>query len=128
MQLFLVMGIFISVAFLVLLSGFTLPVGLSISILVSAVAVDSYSTYRSLKAGGTEANPIVRFLFKRIGFNATLVLVWIAWALIIHFKVITALPQQQTALALAYWVIPVNNFLVVWKYKQRAKKAAESTT
>ena len=61
------MVVMLGTATLILYSGFTLPTEVALSILVLAIASDSLTTYLCLRAKGREGNPVMAFLFRRLG-------------------------------------------------------------
>jgi len=124
MRTFLVIGLMVLVALFLFFSGFTLPVAVSVGILVLALACDSYTTYRCLKVGAKEANPLIKFLFDRIGFRNTTILWWILWAVIITFYVMNAQPQTMAIKAVVYWIVPLNNLRVYVRILGKQKKAS----
>lgn len=103
----------------VLLSGLAFPTVIALLILVLAVAADFYTTLRCLKRSGKEGNPIVAFLFRKIGLFKSFGLLVVIWTC---FIVLRWLPQSesiQTAVALSYWLVPVNNLLVLVRLKRK---------
>jgi len=100
-------------ACLIFISGFTLPTIAALSILILAITADFYTTWRCLKVRGREGNPMVAFLFKRVGLRASFGLMVGLWALIIIFRFLPAVEGVQTAIALVYWVVPLNNLIVL---------------
>jgi len=107
------------VAIAVFLSGFTMPTSIAILVLVLAIASDTTTTYLCLRKKGQEGNPVVARLFKRLGFKGTTV-IWLAiWVLIIYFRVLPATEQVQTAVAFAYWLVPMNNLMVLRRLTKR---------
>jgi len=126
MQLFKGMVMLIAVAVFILYSGIVLPTYAALLLLVMALIMDTVTTYRCLKLGGVEANPIVRFFFKRIGFFPTLVLWYGVWFMIITYRIAPAVPEVQTAIAFAYWTVPMNNARVLKKLRLKQKREAEA--
>ena len=106
-------------AFLVLLSGFTLPTAVALLVLASAVASDFYTTWRCLQVKGKEGNPVMAFLFKRVGIPKSFAIMVVVWTV---FVLLRWLPQSegiQTAVALAYWLVPLNNLTVLAKLRRK---------
>jgi len=107
------------VAIAVFLSGFSMATPVAILVLVLAIASDTTTTYLCLRKKGQEGNPIVARLFKKLGYKGTTV-IWLAiWAAIIWFRVLPATEQVQTAVALAYWLVPMNNLMVLRRLTKR---------
>jgi len=118
MFVMLMMGI----AVVVFLSGFVIPTPIAILVLVVAILSDTTTTYLCLRKKGQEGNPVVARLFKKLGYRGTTA-VWLGiWALIIWFRVLPASEQVQTAVALAYWIVPVNNLWVLRRLSKRNPK------
>jgi len=114
-------ALIVGVAVAVLLSGLNLPTYLAILVLVCAVGADSLTTWLCTRKRGREGNPIVAVLFKRLGFKGTLVLWWTIWMMIIWFRILPAPESVQTAIAVAYWCVPVNNLIVLRRLTLRAR-------
>ena len=107
------------VAIVVFLSGFTMPTSVAISVLVLAIFSDTTTTYLCLRKKGQEGNPVVARLFKKLGYKGTTA-VWLGiWVLIIYFRVLPAGEQVQTAVAFAYWLVPMNNLMVLRRLTKR---------
>ncbi len=106
-------------ATLVLLSGFTLPTAVALLVLASAVTSDFYTTWRCLQAKGKEGNPVVAFLFKKVGIPKSFAILVAMWTV---FVLLRWLPQSegiQTAVAIAYWLVPLNNLTVLAKLRRK---------
>lgn len=108
-------------ACLIMLSGYRMPAGWPIPVLVTAIMADYLSTYLCLQAGGREGNPVVAAVFKRAGIWGTFALSCILWACIIEFRIAQSDACSQTAIALAYWLVPVNNVIVLVRLNRRKK-------
>lgn len=107
------MTLCMSVAVAVFLSGFVMPTPIAILVLVLAIFSDTFTTYLCLMKKGQEGNPVVAKLFKKLGYKGTTA-VWLGiWALIIWFRVLPASETVQTAVAIAYWLVPMNNLWVL---------------
>ncbi len=107
-------------ACLIFISGFTLPTIAALSILILAVIADFYTTWRCLKERGREGNPMVAFLFKRMGLRAVFCLMAGLWTLIVIFRFLPAVEGVQTAIALVYWVVPLNNLLALRRLRRKS--------
>lgn len=113
------------VAIAVFLSGFVMPTLVAVSVLVLAILSDTTTTYLCLRKKGQEGNPVVARLFKRLGYKGT-TMVWLGiWVLIIWFRVLPASETVQTAVALAYWMVPINNLWVLRRLSKRNNATAE---
>lgn len=106
-------------ALLILLSGFALPTAIALLVFVLAITSDFYTTHRCLKNRGREGNPMVGFLFKRVGVYKTFGLMAVFWVCIIWFKWLPSTEGVQTAVALVYWLVPINNLIVLRKLSKR---------
>lgn len=115
------MVVMLGTATLILYSGFTLPTEVALSILVLAIASDSLTTYLCLRAKGREGNPVMAFLFRRLGVKGTIGLWAVLWMPIIIFRFIPAVAGVQTAIALVYWLVPVNNLAVLIRLRRKAR-------
>ena len=107
------------VAIAVFLSGFTLPTSIAITVLILAIASDTTTTYLCLRKKGEEGNPVVAKLFKKLGYKGTTAVWLVIWVLIIYFRVLPATEQVQTAVAFAYWIVPMNNLMVLRRLTKR---------
>jgi len=114
-------------ATLILLSGFRLPTQFALMVLLLAVTSDFYTTWECLKMRGREGNPVVAFLFKRVGLRRTFGVMAIAWTCSITFRWLPSVEGIQTAVALAYWLVPVNNIIVLVRLSRKARRACEPT-
>jgi len=119
MKFFVFMALVLGTACLILLSGFALPTVTALLILVSAVTADFYTTWRWLKERGREGNPMIAFLFKKLGVYKSFGLLAGLWVFIIVFRWLPAPEGIQTAVALSYWLVPVNNILALMKLMRR---------
>ena len=94
-------------ACLIMLSEYKLPAGWPIPVLVTAIMMDFLTTY----------------LFKRAGIWGTFMASCVLWAIIIHFRVAPSNLGSQTAVALAYWLVPVNNVIVLVRLHKKKRMA-----
>jgi len=100
-------------AVLILYSGFTLPTEVALLVLVSAVASDFLTTWRCMRVRGREGNPAAAFLFRKIGLLKSYILLAGIWVCFIVFRYMGSSEAIQTAVALSYWLVPVNNLIVL---------------
>ena len=110
-------------ACLIMLSEYKLPAGWPIPVLVTAIMMDFLTTYLCLRVGGREGNRVVAFVFKRAGIWGTFMASCVLWAIIIHFRVAPSNLGSQTAVALAYWLVPVNNVIVLVRLHKKKRMA-----
>lgn len=112
-------ALMLGVCYAVFLTGFTLSTPVNVTLLVSAIALDSFTTWLCLRKKGTEGNPVVSRLFKKLGFLGTWSIWAVLWTLIIVFRFVPSNEQSQTAVACAYWLVPINNLWVLWRLAKR---------
>ncbi len=112
-------ALMLGTASLVLLSGLAFPTVVALVVLLSAVASDFYTTLRCLQEKGREGNPVVALLFRKVGIYKTFGLMAILWICFIMFRWIHEPAGTQTAVALIYWYVPVNNMIVLKRLKRR---------
>ena len=91
-----------------------LPFTLFFILLIALVLVDAWSTYKGLKSGAREANPVVRSLSKAVGTKEALTLIkvgylWVAWGYP------PASPVEQWAVLAVYVAVAINNLRVLRK-------------
>ena len=119
MKFFVFIVLIMGTAFLVLLSGFTLPTLIALLVFVLAITSDFYTTWRCLKARGREGNPVMALLFRKVGIRKTFCMMAGLWVCVIMFRWLPSPEGAQTAVALAYWIVPMNNLTVLAKLKRR---------
>lgn len=119
MKYIIFIALLLGTAILVLFSGFTLPTMIALTVLVLAVTSDFYTTWRCLKEKGREGNPVVAFLFRKIGLRKSFGLLVIMWVCFITLRWLPQPESIQTAVALAYWLIPINNLMVLMRLRKR---------
>ena len=112
-------ALMLGTATLVLFSGLAFPTMIALVVLVSAITSDFYTTLRCLKEQGKEGNPVVALLFKRVGVYKTFGLMVCVWTCFIVFRWMHQTEGIQTAVAIAYWLVPVNNMIVLAKLKRK---------
>lgn len=111
---------------LILLSGIRLPYTVALVVLLMAIFTDMMSTYLCLKVSGKEGNPAAAFLMRKLSIWGTFLISACIWSLYIHFMWIRSDMQVETAVALAYWLVPLNNILVLRRLnKQRRVQAVQ---
>jgi len=114
-------------ALTVFLLGFTLPTEIALTVLILAVISDFLTTYLCMRKNGKEGNPMVGFLFKKIGLLKSFAILAGIWVLIIVFRVLPAVALVQTAIAISYWLIPVNNVIVLVRLQKKQLKLKEAS-
>jgi len=103
--------------------GLNPPFSLTCALLMSAVASDYGTTVKATRMGGKEGNPFVGMLFNKIGAERGGLIVVGLFILFVIFVFRNSPPYQQLALASVYWVIPVNNLIII---KRLGKPKAEA--
>lgn len=111
----------LATACLILISGLAFPTVIAVSVLVLAVISDFYTTWRCLKKAGREGNPVMALLFRKIGLGRSFGIMAIVWACFIMFRLLSQTESIQTAVALAYWLVPMNNLMVLKRLKRGGK-------
>ncbi len=102
--------------------GISMPTLASLLLLIGEVAADTTTTYLCLKKHGAESNPVVAFLFKKLGYIWTFVLVWAVWAWLITGNFLRTNELTQTAFVIVYGFVPVNNLVVLWRLSKKEEK------
>jgi len=113
------MALMLGIASLVLFSGLAFPTVISLAVLLSAVILDFYTTLRCLREKGREGNPVMALLFRKVGIYKTFGLMAILWICFIMLRFIHEPASTQTAVALIYWYVPVNNLMVLRRLKRQ---------
>jgi len=107
------------IACLIQISGFVFPTHIAFIVLILAIASDFLTTWTCIRIGGREGNPVMAFLFKRVGLYKTFALMAGVWVCIIVFRWLKTPVSTQTAVALVYWMVPLNNILVLRKLNRK---------
>jgi hypothetical protein len=97
-------------------------------ILAIGVCLDMLSTYLCFINGGQEGNPAAAWMIKKLGIFGLFGTVAAIWAVLFKFVIFApnASIYAQTALAITYWAVPVNNFLVLKRLlRVKASKRAQ---
>ena len=102
----------------------SLPTLIALMIFVSAIILDFVTTWKCLSLGGKEGNPLVAGLFKKIGVKKTFALTATAWILIIVFRWLPTTQIGQTSVALVYWLVPLNNIMVIRRITNAKRRMA----
>lgn len=80
---------------------------------------DHVTTWIGLSIGATEANPLTRFIFNRIGFRSGSLLILLGLLIFVLICWNDLPVYAQLSLILAYSIVPVNNFIVLRKRRKR---------
>lgn len=94
-----------------------LPFAPFFALLVALTLVDAWSTYKGLKAGASEANPIVRKLAKALGVKEALTLIKAAYLYLVWTNPPASPAEQWVPLAL-YAAVALNNLRVLRKLRR----------
>jgi uncharacterized protein (DUF983 family) len=108
------------VSFMVYQMGYRPPLFVTLSLLISAIVGDCVTTMRAIKLGGKEANPLVGFLFKKLGVKGGMIVAMVVMVPIFIYFFLRAPSYQQFAIGYVYWLIPINNLKVI-KRLQKSK-------
>lgn len=120
MKYIMFVALMLATACMILLSGFALPTAASLTVLILAVSADSFTTWLCLRKRGREGNPVVAFLFKKVGVFQTFGLMGCLWTCFIVFRWWSQTDGIQTAVAFAYWLVVANNLIVLRGLHRRA--------
>lgn len=82
-------------------------------ILVSLAIADHFLTRAGLKLGAKEANPVARFVIRKLGMNATLPIVLVFLALMIAFRWESTPVAGQLALVIVWGFIVARNVRIL---------------
>lgn len=96
----------------------TLSQEIFLAVMILLQIVDAWTTYDALRAGGYEANPIMRTLFERIGLREGL---WVAKLLFLAYLIFMPItdPLQQWLAIGVYVVVAINNFHTLRKLRAK---------
>lgn len=108
-------------ALAILLSGLRLPAIIALAVLFIAVGLDFLTTYICLKKGGKESNPIIEFFIKRVGVLGTFGIVAGVWIAFLFLRFLPSSDGGKTAVAITYWLVPINNFMVMKRLDKKNK-------
>jgi hypothetical protein len=111
---------------MIYISEFHLQTIISLAILILAVTSDFITTWLCLRRTGKEGNPVIVTLFKKIGVLGTFGLMACLWVLLIVFRWLPADNGSQTAIALTYWLVPMNNVNVLRRLNRKAHALQET--
>lgn len=103
--------------------GLSPPFSLTCALLMSAVVGDYGTTVKALRMGGKEGNPFVGMLFNKIGVGKGGLIVLGLFILFAIFIFRNSPPYQQLALASIYWVVPINNLIVIKRLRKLKAEA-----
>jgi len=78
---------------------------------------------RGVPQGQRLGNPAIAFLFRKFGVLGTFALMGVVWSLFITLRWWHQGVDVQTAVAFAYWLVPMNNLIVLIKLRRRAARS-----
>jgi len=115
-------------ACLIQISGFAFPTWIALLVLILAIASDFLTTWAYLRKQGREGNPVMALLFRKIGLYKTFGLMAGIWVCFIVFRWLGTTAASQTAVALVYWMIPMNNMVVLVKLNRKTARCVNPST
>lgn len=120
MKFVLFVMLLLGTACLVFISGLVFPTVVALLLLILAVGTDFLTTYLCYEKKGREGNPVMAFLHRKIGLRSSFILMAGVWALIIIIRFVPAVESAQTAIAISYWWVPLNNVAVLRRLSKKA--------
>ena len=120
--------VMLGTACLIQISGFTFPTWIALLVLILAIASDFLTTWACLRKQGREGNPVMALLFRKIGLYKTFGLMAGIWVCFIVFRWLGTTAASQTAVALVYWMIPMNNMVVLVKLNRKTARCVNPST
>jgi hypothetical protein len=115
-------------ACLIQISGFAFTTVVALLILVLAIASDFLTTWVCLRKQGREGNPVIALLFRKIGLYKTFGLMAVLWICFIVFRWLNTPYSSQTAVALVYWMVPINNMVILVRLNKKMARFANPVT
>lgn len=112
------LGMILGMACLIFMSGLQLPFVVALIMLLCAICADFTTTYLCLRAGGQEGNPLVGFLLKKLGVVGAFTVMACIIAMLVLTQFIPSNSSSQTAVAMVYWIVPVNNVMVLRRLRK----------
>ena len=112
--------VMMATAVLILFSGFTLPTVVALLIFILAISLDFLTTWLCLRMKGREGNPLMAFMFRKVGIAWSFGLMALLWVVVILTRFMPAVAGVQTAIALVYWYVPLNNIVVLRRLRRKA--------
>ena len=120
--------VMLGIACLIQISGFAFPTWTALLILILAIASDFLTTWACLRKQSREGNPVMALLFRKIGLYKTFGLMAGIWVCFIVFRWLGTTAVSQTAVALVYWMIPMNNMVVLVKLNRKTARCVNPST
>jgi phosphatidylglycerophosphate synthase len=120
--------VMLGTACLIQISGFAFPTWIALLVLILAIASDFLTTWACLRKQGREGNPVTALLFRKIGLYKTFGLMAGIWVCFIVFRWLGTTAASQTAVALVYWMIPMNNTVVLVKLNRKTARCVNLST
>jgi len=120
--------VMLGAACLIQIFGFAFPTWIALLVLILAIASDFLTTWACLRKRGKEGNPVVALLFRKIGLYKTFGLMVGLWACFIIFRWLNTPDSSQTAVALVYWMVPINNIIVLVRLNRKITKHVNPST
>ena len=120
--------VMLGIACLIQISGFAFPTWIALLVLILAIASDFLTTWACLRKQGSEGNPVMALLFRKIGLYKTFGLMAGIWVCFIVFRWLGTTAASQTAVALVYWMVPMNNIVVLVRLHRKAARGINPST
>lgn len=98
--------------------GLSPPLALTVTLFSAGVVFDYGTTVKASRLGGKEGNPFVNILFKKVGVEKGGLITMALFALMVIFMFRGSPAYMQLAVGCAYWLIPVNNLMVIRRLKK----------
>ena len=115
-------ALMLATACAIFLSGFSLPTTFSLVVLLLAVSSDYVTTWLCARAMGREGNPVIAFLFRKIGIYGTFGVMACMWIVFVVFRWLPEADGVQTAVAFTYWLVVVNNLSVLARLRRKSAR------
>jgi hypothetical protein len=91
-------------------------------LLFAAVMSDYATTVKATDLGGKEGNPIASVVFKAVGVRMGGILVVCLFLIIAMSMWWRLAAYQQLALSCTYWIVPLNNLMVIHRLELKGSK------
>jgi hypothetical protein len=89
----------------------SVPAYVSLGIFFAAVVADHTTTRAALKSGGYESNPMLAWLFGRVGMTKGFLVILAALGLFVYLVWSSLSPATQLAIALSFFIVPAANVI-----------------
>jgi len=120
--------VMLGTACLLQISGFAFPTWVALLVLILAIASDFLTTWAGLRKQGREGNPMMALLFRKVGLYKTFGLMAGIWVCFIIFRWLGTPDGSQTTVALVYWMVPINNTVILVKLNRKMAHRVNPST